>query len=134
MKETEQDGGMLKVTVWAITVTIFSCIQITIAKWLSIRRGVAGDIVGVFYMIVEGIIGTICLVVTSMQGSGIYALSSDSIALLMVAAVFAYTGIVVGNFSISIGISGVVVAIYNANAFIHVLLSAIFLKQEISKV
>ena len=69
-----------------------------------------------------------------MQGSGIYALSSDSIALLMVAAVFAYTGIVIGNFTISIGISGVVVAIYNANAFIHVLLSAIFLKQEISKV
>lgn len=125
---------MLLVTIWAITVTIFSCAMMTIGKWLSTRRGVAGDVVGVYYMVFEGIIGTICLAVTSMQGSGIYELSAESIAWLVVAAVFGYTGIVLSNFTISIGISGVVVAIYNANAFIHVLLSAIFLKQEISKV
>lgn len=51
----------------------------------------------------------------------------------MVAAVFAYTGIVIGIFSVGIGIAGIVVAIYNSNAFIHVLLSAIFLDQGITK-
>jgi drug/metabolite transporter (DMT)-like permease len=61
-------------------------------------------------------------------------LSMHSLELLLVAALFAYAGIVVGNYTICVGISGVVVAIYNANAFIHVSLSAIFLKQEISKV
>jgi hypothetical protein len=61
----EKQGGMVLVTVWALTVTVFSCIQITIAKWLSLKRHVPGDIVGAFYMIVEGIIGTICLIIST---------------------------------------------------------------------
>ena len=83
--------------------------------------------VGTFYMLIDGIIGTICLVVTTCQGGGLYDLTGSGFALLMIAAVFAYSGIVILGYTIGIGIAGIISSIYNANAFIHVLLSAIFL-------
>lgn len=96
------------------------------------RRGVNGDVTGTFFMLVEGITGTICLIITTWAGSGLYSLSIESFALIMVAACFAFSAIVMANYAISIGIAGVVLSIFNANASIHVILSAIFLSQEIT--
>ena len=62
------------VTFWAIAASIGSCLQLTTAKWLTLRRQVPSDIVGVYFMVVEGIIGTICLAVTTLFGSGLYEL------------------------------------------------------------
>jgi len=121
------------VTFWALAASFGTCLQLTTAKWLSLRRQVPSDIVGVYFMVVEGLLGTICLVVSTLFGSGLYELEAKGFAMLMVAAVFAYSGIVMGIFSVGIGIAGIVCAIYNANAFIHVLLSAIFLDQSITK-
>lgn len=78
-------------------------------------------------MVVEGIIGTLCLFITTIIGYGMFELDLQGVAMLMIAAVFAYTGIVICIFSMGIGISGIVACIYNANTVIHVLLAAIFL-------
>lgn len=78
-------------------------------------------------MIVEGLIGTIYLFVSTAEGEGLHALSGASCGMIAIAAIFAYSGIVMGTFTISIGIAGIVVAIYNAGALIHILLSVIFL-------
>lgn len=50
----------------------------------------------------------------------------------MLAAFFLFIAIIIVNFTISVGIAGVVLAILNTNAAIHVVLSAIFLAQDIS--
>ena len=47
--------------------------------------------------------------------------------MLMLAACFAFAGIVCAYYSISIGVAGVVLSIYNANIAIQVILSAVFL-------
>lgn len=98
-----------------------------------IKRGVDGDVTGTFYMLVEGITGTICLIITTWAGSGLYELTISSFSLIIVAACFAFSAIIMANYAISIGIAGVVLSIFNANASIHVILSAVFLSQSITK-
>ena len=65
-------------------------------------------------------------------GGGLFEFNAHTIFLMMIGAVLAYTGIVIAHLSISIGVTGVVTAVYNANAFIHMLLSAMFLGQRIT--
>jgi len=123
---------MLMVTFWAIVVAVTVSIEIMCNQWLRIRRRVEGDITGIYYMLVEGTLGTICLVATTLCGSGLHELTPASFCLLTIAAFFAFTGIIIANYAISQGVAGVVLAIFNANASIHVVLSAVFLKQAIT--
>ena len=130
----QSSRGMLIVTFWAVTTTSTTAGQEIICKWLLLRKGVPGDVTGAWTMLIEGVMGTLCLVVASLQGGGISELGGSSIAILMVAALFAFAGIILANYTLAKGLSGVVCAIYNANAFVHVLLSAVFLGQPIPKV
>ena len=133
-KRTTGTEAMLKLVFWAVLVTLLSSCQIMVSNWLKISRNVAGEVAGMFYMLVEGCIGTVCMVVTTLQGSGLHELSLGSRGMLVIAACFAYAGIVTANYSVSVGVSGIVIAIYNANCFVHVLLSAIFLRQTITAI
>lgn len=67
------------------------------------------------------------------MGDGLHNHSAASVGMIALAAIFAYTGIVMGSFTITIGVAGIVVALYNAGALIHILLSVIFLNQAITK-
>ena len=51
----------------------------------------------------------------------------------MLAAVSAFSGIVIAYFAMSIGIAGVVLSLYNANVSVTVILSKLFLHQQITK-
>ena len=83
-------------------------------------------------MFIDGVLGTLCLIITTCQGQGLHRLDGAGIGLLLLAAFFAFTGIVLAYKAISIGIAGVVLSIYNANAALLLLLSVIFLHQLIS--
>ena len=50
---------------YGLIAAIFISIEIICNKWLMIKRQVNGDISATFFLMVEGLIGTICLIVTS---------------------------------------------------------------------
>ena len=97
-----------------------------------IRRGINGDVSGMFFLLVEGIIGTLCLIVTTAQGSGLYELSAKVFGMVLIAGLLAFTALVFLNYAISKGLAGVAISIFNTNATIQVILSSLFLHQAIS--
>lgn len=130
----EQEGltAMFQVVMWGISGAIFLSFEIMTNKWLMIRRSVNGDITGMFFLLVEGTIGTICLIVTTASGQGLHELSTASIGMMAIAGVLAFSALIMVNYSISIGIAGVAISIFNVNPCIHVLISSIFLRQVIT--
>ena len=131
-KVSEKTGGMVSVTIFAVVAALSISTEVLLNQWLRIYRGVPGDVSGNFFLLFEGVIGTICLIITTAMGSGLHELSLESFGFLMLAALFLFTAIIIANYTISIGIVGVVLAIFNSNAAIHVLLSSIFLAQDIT--
>ncbi len=52
--------------------------------------------------------------------------------MMFIAGVFAFSSLVMLNYSISAGIAGVSISIFNINPCVHVLISSIFLRQLIT--
>jgi len=73
--------------------------------------------------LVEGIIGTICLIVYTGVGYGLHDLSTSSFWMLMLAGILVYTSLIVLFYSVSVGIAGVVVSIFNCAAALQALFS-----------
>ena len=57
---------MVGVVTWSIIVAITVSIEITLIYWLCIKQKVEGDTTGIFIMFIDGIIGTICLLITTL--------------------------------------------------------------------
>lgn len=57
---------MFLLVILAIIGAIFLSFEIMCNKWLMVSRGVNGAISGMFFLMVEGTIGTICLIITTM--------------------------------------------------------------------
>jgi len=56
---------MLLVVLWGLVGAVFLSVEIMCNKWMMVSRGINGDISGMFFLLVEGTIGTICLIVTT---------------------------------------------------------------------
>ena len=125
-------GGMLMVAIYAIITALSISFEIMCNQWLRIHRNVPGDVTGTYFLLFEGALGTVCLVILTLMGGGVHELSLASFGFLILAAVFLFIAIILANYTISIGIAGVVLAILNTNAAIHVVLSSLFLSQDIS--
>ena len=85
------------------------------------------------YLLVEGTLGTTALIIMSICGYGIFVMDWMSIVMMIIAALFLYTSVVLLNYSIGIGLVGVSVSIFNSNAAIHTAISYFALHQQISK-
>ena len=118
--------------IWGLIGAIFLSIEIMCNKWLMIKRSVNGDVSGIAFLFVEGIIGSVCLLITSLQGDGVYLLDMKAHILMAIAGASAFSALVILNYAISIGLAGVTISIFNLNAVVHVLLSSLFLHQIIS--
>ena len=57
---------------WGLIGALFLSFGIMCIKWLMNKRKVSGDVSGIAFLFVDGIIGTICLIVTSWHGGGVY--------------------------------------------------------------
>ena len=123
---------MVLLVIWGIAGTVFLSFEILSNKWLMVRRNVPGNITGVFFMLNEGVLGTICLIIQSTTGAGIRELDASSIGMLALSAVFNFSSLVIANFSIASGIAGVAISIFNTNASLQCVLSSVFLKQVIT--
>ena len=124
--------AMPLVLIWGLLGTLMLSFEILSNKWLMVRRNVPGNITGVFFMLIEGTLGTICLIIFTATGSGIKALESSSIGMLALSAVFNFSSLVIANYTIAKGIAGVAISIFNTNASLQCVLSSVFLKQIIT--
>ena len=91
------------------------------------------DKVGMVFLFVEGTIGTICLIVMTACGNGLFDMPKLSVIMMILASLFLYTGLVLLNYSIGIGLVGVAVAIFNSSAVMHTVISYFALHQDITK-
>ena len=57
---------MVLVVFWGVVGAIFLSLEIVCNKWLMMKRGVNGDMSANFFLMVEGTIGTTCLIVTTL--------------------------------------------------------------------
>ena len=83
-------------------------------------------------MFIDGVIGTICLAITSARGSGIYDMSHKGFWMIWLAGLCAYINFLLTNYCLEFGLAGVAISIINTSAAIQVALSSIFLHQLIS--
>lgn len=105
--------------------------QILFAKALA-DRGADGRFIGLNFLIVSGFLGTIGLIVLTCFGQGLFALGLQGTLLMLLAGITGVVAIGLLQYSISIGIMGVVTAIYNTNAAWFTLLCFFFLKEALS--
>ena len=124
---------MFLVIVWAIAGAVFCSFEIMCNKWLIIKRGVNGDISGMFFLLVEGFIGTVCLIITTLNGGGLYEISGYSFGMSLFAGFCGFIALVMMNYAAAIGLAGVAVAIFSANGALHVVVSYFFLHQIITQ-
>lgn len=87
-----------------------------LASW-----GVTGEVAGFFYLFFEGLLGTACLVVYSAMGFGLFDYDVASVLLILLAGFAITGGVVLVNYSISIGNAGVCFSIANSNAALQAL-------------
>lgn len=106
---------MFWVVFWSIVGAVSVSLEVMCNKWLEQRRGVNGDINGMFFLLVEGVTGTVCLIVTTLGGGGLYELTKESFWMVMLAGVFAFLAILMISIAVTIR-AGVSLAIFNLNA------------------
>mmetsp|Transcript_19026 Transcript_19026/g.25745 ORF Transcript_19026/g.25745 Transcript_19026/m.25745 type:complete len:101 (-) Transcript_19026:196-498(-) len=97
-------------------------------KWLMVRRGIFGNITGLFFMLTEGTVGTFCLLITTLAGSGLHELSFASFWMLLLGGLLAFSALIIMNFAIASGNAGVAISIFNVNPSLQVILSSTFLR------
>ena len=123
---------MARVVFWGLLAAVLFSLENMCTKWLMVSRNYPGDISGVFFFTIEGFLGTVCLIVTTLMGSGLHELSTASIFTLLGAAAMAFSALVCLTYSISTGNVAISVSIFNSSAAIQALLSSLFLGQLIT--
>ena len=88
---------------------------------------------GTFYLFVEGVLGTVALIIYSFMGSGVHDMDPVGYGLIALSGVCAYVSLLLVFTSLQHGVTGVVFAIFNSNAVLQTMFSSLVLGQEISK-
>jgi hypothetical protein len=76
---------------------------------------VPGNVAAFCYLLFEGSLGTVALIIYSITGRGIFDLTISHFLWTVVSGVLIATGIVLTNHSLSKGIGGVVFSIVNCS-------------------
>jgi drug/metabolite transporter (DMT)-like permease len=117
-----------------ITALVASCCfagESLLIRYLS-SWGLTGEVAGFFYLFFEGLIGTVCLIIYTATGHGFMDYDTGSILLLLVAGFAITGGVVLVNYSISIGVAGVCFSISNSNAALQALFTYLLFGQDLS--
>lgn len=131
-EESVGASGMFLVVVYGVVGGALLSIELMANKWLMVKCGIYGNITGFFFLLIEGSVGTICLIVTTLLGGGVHRLDVAAFWFLMLAGAMAFSALILLNYAIAIGNAGVAVSIFNTNPSIQTILSSTFLKQIIS--
>ena len=95
-------------------------------------RGADGRFIGLNFLISEGIIGTVGLIILTCTGNGLLIVGFKGTMLMILAGLTGVFSIGLLQYSISIGIVAIVCSIFNTNSAWFTLLCYIFLHQDLS--
>ena len=119
------------VLIFSMLATVCLSCEILVSKTLS-RRGVNGKYVGFSFLLAEGILGTICLIGATIAGEGVMNLGFDGFWLMMLGGLSGVIAVSLLQYSVSIGIAGIVSSIFNTNVAFFTALCFFFLNQPLS--
>ena len=105
---------------YAVAAVIFITIEAMITKHLG-NKGVPGDKSGLCYVFFEGCIGTVCLLIYSCMGHGMYDLTLFHVLWMFFAGLLATTGLVAQNYALSKGLAGGVLAVSSLSVALQTL-------------
>ena len=74
---------VLIVLLFSMLATLSLSFEIVISKLLS-KRGADGRYIGFHFLLSEGILGTLCLVITTLVGEGIFIISQENFWLMII--------------------------------------------------
>ena len=66
--------------------TLCLSLEIVIAKLLA-KRGADGRYIGLHFLLLEGILGTLCLVISTLIGDGLFTISQENFWLMIIGGV-----------------------------------------------
>lgn len=120
--DADTTGAVIVVIVSGIIGALCFSFEGLLTKYL-ILKNVPGDVAGISFLLVEGIIGTLCLIIYTIMGNGLYDLTPSTFWMLMIAGCCVYASLTTLFYCISVGIAGVVVSIFNCAAALQALFS-----------
>ena len=97
-----------------------------------VDRGADGRFIGFNFLVFSGFLGTILLIILTCLGSGLYAIELKGTLLIMLAGVTGVASIAMLQYAISIGVLGIVGAIFNTSNAWFTLLCYFFLNESLS--
>ena len=109
----------------------FEVIEVLLYKYVFENSGVEkkqARLTLLVILFIYGSIGTLCLIVITSLGHGLYDMCLTSIILVILAGIFLHTGITLYVMSIAIGHAGLTASLYNSYAGIHAAISYFVLR------
>jgi drug/metabolite transporter (DMT)-like permease len=110
---------------------IFLSVEIMLNKYMG-SRNVPGNISGIAFLLVEGLIGTVCLIIYTLMGLGLHEMTTFSFWIMVLASIACYLALILLNYSLAVGLAGVAISIFNTNPAIQTAFSFFALGQNIS--
>lgn len=110
--KSDKTHEVLIVLAYGLLITLSMTAQMLLTKILA-NRGVDGKFIGLNFLIAEGIIGTSCLIVSTTMGYGLYETGVNSTLIMLLGGLTGFLAIGLLQYTISIGIAGVVCSIFN---------------------
>jgi drug/metabolite transporter (DMT)-like permease len=120
-------GQLMIVIAYSCSATLCQGLQVIFSKALAMRQ-VAGMTVGFWFLFTEGTLGSLYLLASYIGGvETSYVLSLKDIGITAFGALCAFTAVTMLQVSVSIGVAGLALAIFNTNSVILTLFSRLFL-------
>ena len=119
------------VIVFGLLGAIFLSIEVMITKYLG-KQGVQGYMAGFTLLMVEGAIGTVCLIVYTLMGYGMHEATVQGFWIISLASVVCFTSLVLLFYSLAVGYAGLAISIFDANPAIQTIVSYYLLGQIIT--
>ena len=117
---------ILTILSYSMVATLCLSTEILTSKSLS-KKGVDGKYLGFSYLLIEGGLGTFALIISTAIGEGLFTVDMGDFWITMLAGLCGVTAISLLEFSVSIGIAGIVISIFNTNVAFFTALCFFFL-------
>ena len=115
----------------SLLIAVFLSFEILISKTLA-HRGVEGKYLGFGFLLSEGLLGTICLIIATIAGEGIFKASGEVFWMMMLGGLTGVISISLLQYSVSIGIAGIASSVFNTNVVFFTGLCFLFLDQALT--
>ena len=136
VSDDAMSGGSytLMIVYGALTLAL-SCTDNLSVKYLFDKIGLEksmASLVGAASLFIYGVVGTICLVVSTCMGYGLYSMGFSTLLMVVFAGIFVYAALTCLLMSVAIGSAGLSVAIFISFAGIQAAICYFFLHQQMT--